>query len=68
MLAPGRSQRRVGAPGLQGQRPFMPGGERKIMGTPLGGHLRHASGDGEGEWPSVARRSSVGWKCEWLAD
>jgi len=36
MLAPGRSQRRVRAPGLQGQGPFMPGGERKIMATPAG--------------------------------
>ena len=36
MLAPGRSQRRVRAPGLQGGRPFMPGGERKIMVTPSG--------------------------------
>jgi len=36
MLAPGRSQRRVRAPGLPGQGPFMSGGERKIRLTPSG--------------------------------
>jgi hypothetical protein len=43
MLAPGRSQRRVRAPGLQGQWHFMPGGERKSITTPLGrgGASRH---------------------------
>jgi len=42
MLAPGRSQRRVRAPGLQGQGPFIPDGERTIMATPLGrGRIVH---------------------------
>jgi len=36
MLTPGRSQRRVRAPGLQGQRPFVLGGERKFMATSPG--------------------------------
>jgi hypothetical protein len=36
MLAPGRSQRRVRAPGLQGRGFFIPGGELRFMATPLG--------------------------------
>ena len=45
----------------------MPGGERKIMGTPLGGHLRHASGDGEGEWLAVGRAGDAGERfVRWL--
>jgi len=64
MLALGRSQRRVRAPGLQGQVSFIPGGELLVMATPWGSAVAEASAsakptadrmaDREGELSPVA--------------
>jgi hypothetical protein len=43
MLALGRSHRRVGAPGLQGQGTFISGGELRFMATPVGSAVAEAS-------------------------
>jgi hypothetical protein len=64
MLALGGSQRRVRAPGLQGQVSFIPGGELLVMATPWGSAVAEASAsakptadrmaDREGELSPVA--------------
>jgi len=59
MLAPGRSQRRVRAPGLQGQRSFRAVGGSKIRATPLGIRLRQSDG-GQGGGMAGSPKAMLG--------